>query len=100
MYHDNNWWYKQSIDVEFFFELLSKTLKLLDLTQLVTCNTIQEENDSHTGKQGTGTRQNVVFLVDIHVTKMGKMWELGTKPSKTKLNKTKHINKLGVTWTF
>lgn len=31
----------------FFFELLSKTLKLLDLTQLV--NTIQEENDSHTG---------------------------------------------------
>lgn len=47
MYHDNNWWYKQSIDVEFFFELLSKTLKLLDLTQLF--NTIQEENDSHTG---------------------------------------------------
>lgn len=31
----------------FFFELLAKTLKLLDLTQLV--NTIQEENDSHTG---------------------------------------------------
>lgn len=31
----------------FFFELLSKTLKLLDLTQLV--NTIQEEKDSHTG---------------------------------------------------
>lgn len=31
----------------FFFELLSKTLKLLDLTQLF--NTIQEENDSHTG---------------------------------------------------
>lgn len=35
------------------------------------------------------------FLVHIHVTKMGKMRELGTKPSKTKLNKTKHINKLG-----
>lgn len=45
----------------FFFELLAKTLKLLDLTQLVTCNTIQEENDSHTGKKGTGTRQDVVF---------------------------------------
>lgn len=45
----------------FFFELLAKTLKLLDLTQLVTCNTIQEEKDSHTGKKGTGTRQNVVF---------------------------------------
>lgn len=60
MYHDNNWWYKQSIDVDFFFELLSKTLKLLDLTQLF--NTIQEENDSHTGKKGTGTRHNVVFF--------------------------------------
>lgn len=42
MYHDNKWWYKQSIDVDFFFELLAKTLKLLDLTQLVTCNTNQE----------------------------------------------------------
>lgn len=31
----------------FFFELLAKTLKLLDLTQVV--NTIQEENDSNTG---------------------------------------------------
>lgn len=31
----------------FFFLLLSKTLKLLDLTQLV--NTIQEEKDSNTG---------------------------------------------------
>lgn len=37
------------LTLNFFFELLSKTLKLLDLTQLVTCNTIQEEKDSHTG---------------------------------------------------
>lgn len=86
MYHDNNWWYKQSIDVDFFFELLSKTLKLLDLTQLVTCNTIQEEKDSHTGKQGTGTRQNVVFSGTYSCNKNGENARIGHK---TLQNKTK-----------
>lgn len=41
------------------------------MTQLVTCNTIQEENDSHTGKQGTGTRQNVVFSGTYSCNKNG-----------------------------
>lgn len=68
------------------------------MTQLV--NTIQEEKDSHTGKKAQELDKMLFFLVHIHVTKMGKMRELGTKPSKTKLNKNKHINKLGVTWTF
>lgn len=84
MYHDNNWWYKQPIDVEFFFELLSKTLKLLDLTQLV--NTVQEENDSHTGKKGTGTRQNVVFSGTYSCNKNGENARIGHK---TLQNKTK-----------
>lgn len=52
------------------------------------------------GKKAQELDKMLFFLVPIHVTKMGKMRELGTKPSKTKLNKTKHINKLGVTWTF
>lgn len=84
MYHDNNWWYKQSIDVDFFFELLSKTLKLLDLTQSV--NTIQEEKDSHTGKQGTGTRLNVVFSGTYSCNKNGENARIGHK---TLQNKTK-----------
>lgn len=84
MYHDNNWWYKQSIDVDFFFELLAKTLKLLDLTQLV--NTIQEEKDSNTGWKGTRTRQNVVFSGTYSCNKNGENARIGHK---TLQNKTK-----------
>lgn len=40
------------------------------------------------------------FLVFIYVIKMGKMWELGIKFFKIKLNKIKYINKLGVMWIF
>lgn len=83
MYHDNNWWYKQSIDVDFFFELLSKTLKLLDLTQSV--NTIQEENDSHTGKKAQELDKMLFFLVQ----KCNKNGENARIGHKTLQNKTK-----------
>lgn len=68
----------------FFFELLSKTLKLLDLTQSV--NIIQEEKDSHTGKKGTGTRQNVVFSGTYSCYKNGENARIGHQ---TLQNKTK-----------
>lgn len=60
----------------------------------------RRKGQSYGEKKAQELDKMLFFLVPIHVTKMGKMRELGTKPSKTKLNKTKHINKLGVTWTF
>lgn len=86
MYHDNNWWYKQSIDVDFFFELLAKTLKLLDLTQSV--NTIQEEKDSHTGKKVQELDKMLFFLVHTRYScnKNGENARIGHK---TLQNKTK-----------